>query len=112
VGDDSDKNRRVKWADIPDILELNCGEKAVRAAFKKEGFVRRIARKKLSLSEKNRKDRLAWAWEHLFWSDEQCDLVLWSDETWVQPRKHKKTWITRRIGEVELYNDDCGEDRY
>ena len=63
-------NRRVKWADIPAILEFDYREKAIRATFKKEGFIRRIARRKPPLTEQYKKDRLDWAWEHLFWTDE------------------------------------------
>jgi len=84
----SQANRRTKWADIPTILELDCGEKAIRAAFQKEGFVRRHARRKPPLSEQNKKDRLDWAWEHFFWDEDQWFNVLWSDETWVTPGRH------------------------
>jgi transposase len=108
----SNANRRVKWADIPTILGWNCGEKAIRAAFKKEGFVRRIARRKCPLTEQHKEDRLAWAWEHLFWTDEQWNSVIWSDETWVNPGRHTKDWVTRRIGEEELLHSDCVEPRY
>jgi hypothetical protein len=107
----SEANRRVKWADIPAILEWNCGEKAIRAAFKKEGFVRRLARRKCPLTEQHKKDRLDWAWEHLFWTDEQWDSILWTDETWVNPGKHKKIYVTRKIGEEEQHSD-CVEARY
>ena len=93
-------------------MQWNCGEKAIRAAFQKEGFVRRIARRKPPLTEQHRKDRLDWAWEHLFWSDKQWSEVLWSEETWVNPGKHTKAWVTRKIGEEELYHADCIEERY
>jgi hypothetical protein len=62
----SNTNRRTQWADIPSALGWDCGEKAIRAAFKREGFVRRIARRKPPLTEQHRKDRLAWAWKHVF----------------------------------------------
>ncbi|EPE35500.1 Homeo [Glarea lozoyensis ATCC 20868] len=108
----SEGNRRTRWTDILDILGWNCGEWAIRTAFKREGFVRRIARRKPPLTAEHKRDRLAWAWEHLFWTDEQWDLVLWTDETWVNPGKHKKAWVTRRIGEEELFHDDFLEKRY
>ncbi|RKF84196.1 hypothetical protein GcM1_141011 [Golovinomyces cichoracearum] len=59
-------NRLTKWKDIPALLEWNCGEKAIRTAFKKEGFVRRIVRRKPPLTEQHRRDRLARAWDHVF----------------------------------------------
>jgi hypothetical protein len=78
----SQENREIPWAAIPSILGLDCGEKAIRTAFKKEGFVRRISRKKCPLSEENRRKRLDWAREHVGWTNEQWDEILWSDETW------------------------------
>jgi hypothetical protein len=108
----SSTNRRIRWADIPPILGWDCGEKAIRTAFKREGYVRRIARRKPPLTEEQKRDQLAWAWEHVFWTDEQWNSVLWSDETWVNPGKHTKTYVTRKIGEDELFHADCVEARY
>jgi hypothetical protein len=69
-------NRRVKWADISAYLGWTCGEKAIRAAFKKEGYIRRHARRKLPLSDQNKEDRLNWVWEYIFWTEEQWFRVL------------------------------------
>lgn len=104
-------NRAVQWKNIPEILGWECGEKAIRAAFKKEGFVRRIARRKPPLTERHKRDRLQWAWEHIFWTDDEWDSVLWSDESWVMPGRHTKLRITRRIGEEEYYTD-CVAERH
>jgi hypothetical protein len=57
----SRENRRTQWSDIPSILSWDCGVKAIRAAFKKEGFVRRHARRKPPLTQQNKEDRLRWA---------------------------------------------------
>jgi hypothetical protein len=75
------QNRRVAWSDIPKSLGWNCSLKAIRAAFKKEGYVRRIARRKPPISEENRRIRLQWAIEHQNWTDEQWDEICWSDES-------------------------------
>ena len=48
------QNRRVPWPDIPAYLGWQCGLTAIRSAFKKEGYMRRITRRKLLISEKNR----------------------------------------------------------
>lgn len=72
----SQENRETPWAEIPSILGLEYGEYAIRIAFKKEGFARRIARRKPPLSEENRKKRLKWAEEHKNWTDEQWDEIL------------------------------------
>ena len=108
----SSTNRRIKWSNIPPLLGWSCGEKAIRAAFKKEGFVRRVARRKPPLTAQHKQARLDWAWEHVFWTDEQWDSIIWSDETWVNPGKHTKDWVTRKIGEEELYHGDCVQERH
>jgi len=103
----SQENRETPWIEIPGILGLDCGEWAIRTAFKKEGFARRVSRKKPPLSEENRKKRLEWAKEHVDWTDEQWDEILWSDETWAQPGRHTRIWVTRKIGKEEVYHKDC-----
>jgi hypothetical protein len=108
----SDTNRRVPWSEIPSILGWECGEKAIRTAFKKEGYVRRSALQKPPLTEEHKKQRLEWAWEHLFWLDEEWDRILWTDDTWVRPGRHRRPRITRKIGRSELYNPTCIEPRY
>ena len=108
----SQANRETPWIEIPGILGFDCGEKAIRTAFKREGYVRRISRRKCPLSEENAKKRLDWAQEHINWTDEQWDEILWSDETWAQPGRHTKLWVTRKIGEEELYHKDCVQSRY
>lgn len=58
------------------------------------------------------RERLEWAWERFWWTDEQQDLVLWLDETWVKPGRHTKARITRKIGDSEVYHPDYIEARY
>ena len=108
----SKENRETPWVAIPSILGWDCGEKAIRTAFKREGYVRRVSRKKPPLSEENRKLRLAWAEEHENWTVEQWFEILWSDETWAQPGRHTKIWITRKIEEEEVYHKDCVQPRH
>ena len=108
----SKTNRRIPWPDIPTILGLDCGHKAIRTAFKKEGFVRRIARRKPPLTYENQVQRLQWAIEHEDWTEEQWFSVLWTDESWVNPGRHTKQRITRRIGDTEVYHPDCVEPRF
>ena len=106
------ENRRIPWAEIPPILGWTCGEKAIRAAFKKEGYVRRVACCKPPLTDKHKRDWLDWAWEHFFWIEEQWFAVCWSDETWTNPGRHIKAFVTRKIGLEEVYHVDCIEARY
>jgi transposase len=39
------------------------------------------------------------------------DQILWSDETWAQPGRHKKVWVTRKKGQEEVYHPDCVEPK-
>lgn len=98
----SRENRETPWCAIPEILGWDCGEKAIRTAFKREGFARRVERRKPALSAENITKRLAWAEEHKNWTEEQWFSILWSDETWAQPGKHTRVWCTRRVGEVYI----------
>jgi hypothetical protein len=65
----SKSTRKLDLEDVGRSL-FGCGSKAIRTALKREGYIRVIARRKPPLSEQNKKDQLAWAWEYLFWLDE------------------------------------------
>ena len=108
----SRENRRVPWTNIPSILGWNVSFYAIRTAFKKEGFTRGLARRKKALTYANRISRLQWAIEHEDWTEDQWFSVYWSDESWVKPGKHIPDWVTRLVGNTELYQPDCIEYRY
>ncbi len=99
--------RDIPWAELPRWLEWNCGSTAIRTAFKKEGYTRALRRRKPPISPANQALRLAWAQEHITWTEEQWDEVFWTDESWVQPGYHKRQWCTRRIGLSEVFSADC-----
>ena len=46
------------------------GSNSVKAALYRRGYRRRVALRKPPLSEKNKKDRLDWALEHVHWTEE------------------------------------------
>lgn len=92
-------NRRTSWIKILIVLELNVSYYCIRIALRNVGFARRVARRKPSLSERNRIQRLYWAIEHLNWTLDDWKKILWSDETWVNGERHTKIYITRRAGE-------------
>ena len=79
---------------------MGCFRRCHSLSPKKEGFARRITWRKPSISEKNRLLRLAWAHEHLNWTKEQWQTILWNDETWVNGSRHKPVWVTRRAHEA------------
>lgn len=90
--------RRQDWYAIPALLGYNVGIEAIRNALDKENYVRRVARQKPPLNEWQRAVRLRWAQEHLNWTWEQWASILWSDETWVNPGRHSKVYVTRKRG--------------
>ena len=87
---------KVLWA-----LEWEgISESAVRSGLRRVGYKRYVALRKPLILEKNRQLRLEFALEHVNWSDEQWDAILRSDETWVTPGSHRKTYVTRLKSEV------------
>ena len=104
--------RFTPWVEIPSILGWECSEYAIRTAMKKEGYVRAVSRKKPPLTQLTRDIRLAQAYEYLNWTQEQQDLILWSDETWVHPGAHKRQWVTRKAGPSELFHCDCVVEKH
>jgi hypothetical protein len=57
------------------------------------------------ISEKNRKLRLQFALKHKHWKFEDWCTILWSDKTWVTDGRHKRTFITRLLGEE--WDENC-----
>lgn len=103
------QNRRTSWKLIPGIFGWHCTEYAIATAFKKEGFARYSAVRKPKLTDQQARIRLEWAEEHKNWTEEQWFQILWTDETWVQPGRHRKVKVTRRKG--EKLHKDCVEPR-
>jgi hypothetical protein len=67
-------------------------------------YHRRIATGKPFLTPKHIADRLAWAWEHVYWTDEQWDRVIWSDEFSIRTGGGQ-AFVTRRA--EEKYFPEC-----
>lgn len=104
----SRRNRRISIADLATALHWDISTLAIRNALKRGGFARHPARSKPKISEKNRIARLAWAHDHRYWTHDQWNRILWTDETWVT-NKHRKIWITRRGWEA--LEDTCLIDK-
>lgn len=107
----SRETRQMTYLQVAEALwpEGEVSAESIRYTLHQRGYRRRIALRKPPLSEKNRLDRLEWAKEHVLWTEEQWNRVLWSDETWVTAYKHRRTFVTRKIGE-EL-DTNCVIDR-
>ena len=53
------------YIQVSEEMQIDISENIIRRALQKEGYRRRIARKKPSISEKNRQIRFLWAEEHV-----------------------------------------------
>lgn len=102
----SRKARRMSFLELSTVVFNGAyGMWAIKNSLYRLGFRRRVARNKPPISERTRQTRLRWAQEHVGWTREQWDKVLWSDETWVVGGPHRKQYVTRRQGEE--YDDTC-----
>ena len=72
------------------VLVLEVSPHCLQLALRNRGYRRHPALKEPPLSEKTREARLAWADEHIQWTMDQWNKVLWTDETWVNDQNHKK----------------------
>ena len=79
----SKRTRRMPYYKVIRELELPVGTTALTRALKKRGYTRCKALRKPPLSDEHRRVRLAWALEHVNWTIEQWNRILWTDETWV-----------------------------
>jgi hypothetical protein len=61
--------------------EIEISRYTVARVLKSFGYSCRIKKKKPRLTEKNKKDRLAWAMAHETWTSDDWSRVIWSDES-------------------------------
>jgi Transposase len=66
----------MSFAKLAEVLDFGVKKDAICSALLREGFHRRLAMRKLPITEKNRKIRLAWAKEHVNWTLEQWYQIL------------------------------------
>ncbi|KAJ5206866.1 hypothetical protein N7491_002501 [Penicillium cf. griseofulvum] len=91
----NETNRRLSYKKLVDILSLNISVDSLRRTLIRRGYNRRIAIGRPDIKEKNILERLEWALEHVNWTREDWCRVIWTDETWVTPRYHRKMRVTR-----------------
>lgn len=66
---------------ISERLNKKVCAQTVRRCLQKHNFAARKKIKKPSISEKNRRQRLAWAEKHRHWTEDDWKRVIWSDES-------------------------------
>jgi transposase len=77
----------------------------IRQALLKEGYKRRVARKKPWLTQAHKDKRLRWALEHVHWTDRQWTSVLWTDEASFRCGYFGQVYVTRLA--EEALHEDC-----
>lgn len=97
------EHRRKPYSEIAEICGISAGEKSLRRAFEREGYHRRIARKKVFLKAVHKERRLAFAEAHRHWTVDDWRRVVWTDESYIWLGGARgNVWITRRPGEDYL----------
>ncbi|EED14496.1 transposable element Tc1 transposase, putative [Talaromyces stipitatus ATCC 10500] len=105
----SKKNRRMPYHKVIRALNLSVSPTTLAYTLRKRGYTRCKALRKPDLSPEHRRQRLIWALEHVNWTIEQWNKILWTDETWVTSECHTRIYVTRTTGEE--YDDTCLRSR-
>lgn len=88
-------------------LGIQAEERTVQRAFAREGYNRRVARRKPFLSQEHKNRRLQWALHRRHWTADDWERwVMFTDECYVWTSGNRgRVWVTRR--EEEEYHPDC-----
>lgn len=100
------ERRRMPHTEAAHHANISACHDILKAAFKKEGYNRRVGRKKIFLDQRKKNLRLAWALERQHWTIEDWRHVIWTDECYVWlSRPAGRIWVTRKPGEA--LHEDC-----
>ena len=93
------RNRFVPFGQIPRLapeLDLgHCGGKAIRRAFKSQGYGRRISKRKgFSDTPEHRQRRLEFAVAAIQWTPERLSQQMFSDEVWAHGGANTRRSVT------------------
>ncbi|KAI1007552.1 hypothetical protein K3495_g672 [Podosphaera aphanis] len=97
----SPEGRRMSSLELASgpFQNLGVSEFMIQNELKKRGYGRGPSFKKPFLSEVNKRKCLEWAEAHKDWTGGDWMNILWTDGTWVTGGRHKRDWVTRKIGE-------------
>lgn len=86
---------------------------AIKAAFEKEGYGRRIAKRKgFSDDPRVKADRLAFTKEGVTWSRERVRKQMFSNVVWASSGAHTQSYITIKADGSDRYNPECVQHKY
>jgi len=96
-------NRRKSLPELRQEWEVRASKYTVRRRLIAFGLKARIPRRKPLVNVQQRLKRLNWAKDHLNWSQDQWNKVLWSDESRITLFASDGTqFVWRRTGEAQL----------
>lgn len=98
-------HRRMTYKEIARLEGVQASQRALRTAFKKESYGRRVATAKPLLTRAQKQARLARAVEHVDWKPEQWAHVVWTDECTFTTEGFGRVYVTRWPG--EKYDASC-----
>lgn len=93
-------NRQMTYLELAmgPFQSLGVSEFVIRRELKKRNYTRCVARRKPPLSQRNKIIRKQWAEDHLGWTNEDWEKILWTDETWITDGQHTRAYVTRKVG--------------
>ena len=94
-------NRQLPWSRIASFVNASwLTTRQISDILRWAEYFRYVARKKPPISETNKTKRFDWATEHVNWTKDQWNSILWTDETWATSGRHIKTYVIRRSEEA------------
>lgn len=98
------ENRKRKLSDITALFNENrdsiVSKRTVQRSLYKQGYFRRVVRKRIRIREANRKARLSWCRGNRFKTvDNYWNRVIFSDECKVDVGSDNRIFVWRKVGE-------------
>ncbi len=91
--------------DVAENLDVDVTPRTIRRRLREKGLKSCKACKKPFVSRRNRALRLRWAEEHVHWTTQRWEKVLWSDERPFLLRWTGNVRVWKKAG--ERYHRDC-----
>ncbi len=97
----------------PELGLQDCGEEAIRTAFKLVGYGRRVAiRKGFSDDPEVMQERVDFAREGLTWTPDRLFHQIFSDEVWAMGGAHTQSYVTVKEDGSDRLNPECVQHKY
>ena len=89
-------DRRLTYKQLIKRMGLNVLTRTVQRALKKLGYRRCVACSRPFINKAQRRKRLAWCLQHIYWTINNWARVIWSDEASFMTGERGRVFITRR----------------